>query len=178
MNTVLFSNNNKPPFDRDYWISKMNESPTLPTLLKLRGWEDDFETTLLPRTLTKELCCGAVWEKALADCMPFTESMPNNQKSKDYVDGTDAKFCMTSPNALYATLGGFENKTGTLRVCVCSHVDNYRLYFLLIPHSVYSLWKKENVKLGFHASSGKPNSSWDKFTPYLTNYFSDVCAKV
>jgi hypothetical protein len=113
---------------------------------------------------------GSVWENALSMFMPFTQKCSLNSMSMDWEDGTDGKFAMTSINndaiQLKVSLGGINNKIGTLRVCICSRQDNYKLYFMLIPYSVYSTWPTNTqspLKLSFDRAGKPTGSKWNAY---------------
>jgi hypothetical protein len=200
MNTVLFSNNNKPPFDRDYWISKLDKEPSLSDLFEILNATSEFqlfsndffnaEVYKINKGITMP---GAVWEQVLAIFMSdFTSISPRNQKGMDFENGDEAK-CWGVGQHNYATLGGVKNKagdtvkTGTLRCCIYVPKDEYtpyRLYYLLIPHSEYSSWTGDNVKLSFDPTTGKPtsmfereDSSWGRLNKYRVS-FSEVCSPI
>jgi len=156
--------------DIEYYRKKLETDPNLFDLLALRGYAKHDSKLLLQHINSGEISMGSVWENALSMFMPFTQKCSLNNMSMDWEDGTDGKFAMTSISTHfpqdYASIGGVKNKIGTLRVCVCSRYDNYKLYFLLIPHSVYSNWATNSqspLKLSF-TKEGKPmGKKWREY---------------
>jgi hypothetical protein len=156
--------------DIEYYRKKLETDPNLFDLLALRGYAKHDSKLLLQHINSGEISMGSVWENALSMFMPFTQKCSLNSMSMDWEDGTDGKFAMTSISTHfpqdYVSVGGCKNKTGTLRVCICSRYDNYKLYFLLIPHSVYSNWacnSQSPLKLLF-TKDGKPmGKKWREY---------------
>ena len=108
----------------------------------------------LKRLFEDQNSSGYFWEKCLAKHMPFTQLCEKrNEQGKDFLDGTDAKFAMAgrysdSPQR-QATIG-IENKTGTLRVCLCYKGDaHHKVFFMKIPHDAYKNLKGQNIKITF-----------------------------
>jgi hypothetical protein len=150
--------------------TKLEKDPTLFDLLAIRGYDKHDKDLMLQHINSGEISMGAVWENALSEFMPFTEKCSLNSMAMDWDDGTDGKFVMTSINddikQLKISLGGIKNKTGTLRVCICSRQDNYKLYFMLIPHSVYSKWPTNTyspLKLSFTRNGLPTGSKWKEY---------------
>ena len=82
-----------------------------------------------------------------------------NKKGSDYTDNSDAKYTEVKYyNSAYATLGGFKNKIGTLRVTVYDPKNN-KNYFFLIPHKVYKPYaaSSDSLKIWFD-KNGNPRS--------------------
>jgi len=129
--------------------------------------EDILRKHELNRLLEDQNSAGYFWEKVLAKHMPHTSLCEKrNEKGKDFLDGTDAKFAMagryTNSFQRQATIG-IENKTGTLRVCLCYKGDNFhRLYFMKIPHEAYANLKGQNIKISFKDFS-PTGAFWDKY---------------
>lgn len=95
----------------------------------------------------------------------------------DWEDGTDGKFVMTSINngtkQFQISLGGIKNKTGTLRVCVCARQNNYKLYFMLIPYSVYSQWPTNTyspLKLSFTKHGIPTGPKWKEYSGFVVPF--------
>lgn len=166
----------------NFYHKKLNEDPSLFDLLAIRGYDKHDKKLLLQHINSGEIAMGAIWENVLTEFMPFTTKVSINGFAMDWDDGTDAKFVMTSVNddisTLNVSIGGIKNKTGTLRVCICSRQDNYRLYFMLIPYSVYSKWPKNShspLKLAFDRF-GRPNGKkWQEYRGLVVP-FSLVCS--
>lgn len=155
---------------------KLDSNPTIFDLLEINGFSTDHPELLLDKLQSYQISAGHIWESTLASFMKFTKQRLLNCTAMDYDDGTDAKFATANPpQTTYATVGGHVNKTGTLRVCVCSPKDNHRLHFLLIPYEVHSQWKSP-LKLNFSPDTGKPSGIvWEKYVQYKCN-FSQVCS--
>ena len=167
--------------ERKKLIKKLDIKPTLFDLLDKRGYGNHDFSLLLQHINSGEISMGFLWENVLTEFMPFTEQSKLNCMSRDWEDGTDAKFVMTSINDqtkdLTISLGGIKNKTGTLRVCICSRQDNYKLYFMLIPYSVYSNWPTNTqspLKLAFDKSGKPKGSKWQEYSGLVVP-FSMVC---
>lgn len=138
------------------------------------------KSDILKRIESGEIALGKVWENVLTDNMKHTSYIGKNSIGRDWLDGTDGKFSMAmfdKNNSYYASIGGVKNKIGTLRVCICDKLDNYKLYFMLIPKSEYSRWISGSpCKLAF--KNGQPaGKNWDKFRKYLCT-FRQVCKKI
>lgn len=167
--------------ERKKFIKKLDTTPTLFDLLSIRGYGNHDQDLLLQHINSGEIAMGAIWENVLTEFMPFTEQSKLNCIAQDWEDGTDAKFVMTSINddtkSLFTSLGGIKNKTGTLRVCICSRQDNYKLYFMLIPYSVYSNWPTNTqspLKLAFDKNGKPKGSKWQEYSGLVVS-FSMVC---
>lgn len=153
---------------------KLDTNPTLFDLLEFSGFSTKDPKLLLELVSSRMISVGHVWECVLSHFMKFTKQLLLNSTAMDYADGTDAKFATANPpHTHYATVGGYENKTGTLRVCVCSPNDNYRLHFLLIPYEVYSKWKSP-LKLSFTSKGIPTGEAWNNYAQYYRT-FSEVC---
>ncbi len=170
--------------ERTKFIKKLDTNPTLFDLLAIRGYGNHDQDLLLQYINSGEIAMGAIWENVLTEFMPFTEQSRLNCIAQDWEDGTDAKFVMTSINddikGLNTSLGGIKNKTGTLRVCICSRQDNYRLYFMLIPYSVYSKWPTNTqspLKLAFDKQGKPKGSKWQEYSGLIVP-FSMVCIQM
>jgi hypothetical protein len=163
--------------DLNYYRSKLESDPTLFDLLAIRGYDNHDRDLLMQHINSGEIATGAVWENALTEFMSHTKKCSLNSMSMDFEDGTDCKFVMTSANidqpTLTVSIGGVKNKTGTLRICICSRQDNYKLYFMLIPYSVYSKWPVNTnspLKLCF-TKSGKPlGSKWHEYGGFVVPF--------
>jgi len=163
--------------DIEYYRKKLETDPNLFDLLALRGYAKHDSKLLLQHINSGEISMGSVWENALSMFMPFTQKCTLNSMSMDWEDGTDGKFVMTSINddakQLIISLGGTKNKTGTLRVCVCSRQDNYKLYFMLIPYAVYSNWPTNTqspLKLSFTRNGLPTGSRWEKYSGFVVPF--------
>lgn len=150
--------------------NKLEKNPTLFDLLAIRGYDKHDQKLILQHINSGEISMGAVWENALSEFMPFTEKSSLNSMAHDWEDGTDGKFVMTSINdnikQLKVSLGGIKNKTGTLRVCICSRQDNYKLYFMLIPFHIYSTWPTNThspLKLSFNREGKPTGKKWEEY---------------
>ena len=163
--------------DTNFYRNKLENDPTLFDLLAIRGYDKHDKERMLQHINSGEIAMGSIWENALSMFMPFTQQCSLNNMSMDWNDGTDGKFAMTSVNHSYSTdyasVGGVKNKTGTLRICICSRYDNYKLYFLLIPHSVYSTWATNSqspLKLAF-TKEGKPmGKKWKEYAGFVVPF--------
>jgi hypothetical protein len=156
--------------DINFYRNKLENDPTLFDLLAIRGYANHDKQLMLQHINSGEISMGAVWENALSDFMPFTDKCSLNSMAMDWDDGTDGKFVMTSINddirQLKVSLGGIKNKIGTLRVCICSRQDNYKLYFMLIPYNVYSTWPTNTqspLKLSFTRSGIPTGPKWKEY---------------
>jgi hypothetical protein len=155
--------------DIGFYRKKLEKDPTLFDLLSIRGYDKHDKDLMIQHINSGEIAMGAVWENALSNFMPFTQQCSLNSMAMDWEDGTDGKFVMTSINDaadLKVSLGGIKNKTGTLRVCVCSRQDNYKLYFMLIPYAVYSKWPTNTcspLKLAFSRTGMPKGSKWEEY---------------
>jgi hypothetical protein len=156
--------------DIGFYSKKLEKDPTLFDLLAIRGYDKHDKELMLQHINSSEIAMGSIWENALSMFMPFTQKCSLNNMAMDWEDGTDGKFVMTSVNndikQLKVSLGGINNKTGTLRVCICSRQDNYRLYFMLIPYSVYSNWPTNTqspLKLVFDKAGKPKGSKWKEY---------------
>ena len=160
--------------DIGFYRKKLENDPTLFDLLAIRGYDKHDKELMLQHINSGEIAMGAVWENALSMFMPFTQQCSLNNMAMDWEDGTDGKFAMTSISTHfpqdYVSVGGIKNKVGTLRVCICSRYDSYKLYFMLIPHSIYSKWatcystnSQSPLKLLF-TKEGKPmGKKWKEY---------------
>jgi hypothetical protein len=158
-----------------YYQTKLEKDPNLFDLLAIRGYDRYDRQLLLKHINSGEISLGSVWENALTEFMTFTKKCGVNCKSMDWEDGTDGKFVMTTinddPNDFYISLGGIKNKTGTLRVCICSRQDNYKLYFMLIPHKVYSKWNQTSpLKLRFTKDGFPTGYKWQEYYRFLVPF--------
>ena len=110
--------------DTNFYRNKLENDPTLFDLLAIRGYDKHDKERMLQHINSGEIAMGSIWENALSMFMPFTQQCSLNNMSMDWNDGTDGKFAMTSVNHSYSTdyasVGGVKNKTGTLRICICS----------------------------------------------------------
>ena len=108
----------------------------------------------LSRLFEDQNSVGYFWERVLSKHMIHTTLCEKrNQKGKDFLDGTDAKFAMagryTNSFQRQATIG-IENKIGTLRVCLCYRGDKFhKLFFMKIPYHAYKDLKGQNIKISF-----------------------------
>lgn len=160
-----------------FYRKKLEKDPTLFDLLAIRGYDRHDKELMLQHINSGEIAMGAVWENALSMFMPFTKKCSLNSMSMDWEDGSDGKFAMTSISTHfpqdYVSVGGCKNKTGTLRVCICSRHDNYKLYFMLIPHSIYSGWATNSqspLKLSF-TKEGKPmGKKWKEYSGFIVPF--------
>lgn len=160
-----------------FYRKKLEKDPTLFDLLAIRGYDRHDKELMLQHINSGEIAMGAVWENALSMFMPFTKKCSLNSMAMDWEDGTDGKFAMTSISTHfpqdYVSVGGCKNKTGTLRVCICSRHDNYKLYFMLIPHSIYSNWATNSqspLKLSF-TKEGKPmGKKWKEYEGFIVPF--------
>lgn len=158
--------------DKAYFMKKFNDQPTLFDLLEFRGYDVSDRDKIVNQIKSGEIHLGHVWENALSEFMPFTEKLSGNAMSMDWEDWSDGKFAMTNPsgNIHYTTVGGWKNKKGPLRVCLCSVLDNYRLYFLIIPAPIYDEWVAP-LKLAFSRYHGKPAGiRWDEYNFLKVNF--------
>jgi len=111
---------------------------------------------------------GSFWEQVLEKHMPFTKRHINRrQKGSDFLDGTDAKFAggarYSADGTVQATISGVENKTGTLRVCICAWGQHlHQVYFMLIPYSEYSTWKSP-MKITLRNTKNPIGDKWNKY---------------
>lgn len=109
---------------------------------------------------------GTFWENVLAKAMHHTTLLERNAWYMDFDDGTDAKFAQAgyyTKGPLVASIN-IENKTGTLRVCLCVKGGvHHKVYFMLIPYSYYSkLNPKSPIKVTI--SNFSPcGKIWDQF---------------
>jgi len=156
--------------DLKYYRKKLEKNPRLFDLLELRGYGNHDQNLLLQHINSGEISMGAIWENALSMFMPFTKQLSLNSMSQDWDDGTDGKFVMTSINSNRpshtVSIGGIKNKTGTLRICICSRHDDYKLYFMLIPYEVYSMWPENThspLKLGFTLQGIPSGKKWAEY---------------
>lgn len=156
--------------DIGFYRKKLEKNPTLFDLLAIRGYDNHDKELMLQHINSSEIAMGSIWENALSMFMPFTKKCSLNNMAMDWEDGTDGKFVMTSVNnntkEFKVSLGGITNKTGTLRVCVCSRQDNYKLYFMLIPYSVYRNWPTNTqspLKLAFDRAGMPKGSKWKEY---------------
>lgn len=163
--------------DISFYRKKLEMDPTLFDLLAIRGYDKHDKELMLQHLNSGEIAMGAVWENALSTFMPFTKKCSLNSMSMDWEDGTDGKFVMTSINNdikdFKISLGGINNKTGTLRVCICSRQDNYKLYFMLIPYSVYSNWPTNTqspLKLAFDRDGKPKGSKWKEYSGFVVPF--------
>jgi hypothetical protein len=160
-----------------FYRKKLENDPTLFDLLAIRGYDKHDKELMLQHINSSEIAMGAIWENALSMFMPFTQKCSLNNMAMDWEDGTDGKFVMTSINndikQLKVSLGGINNKTGTLRVCICSRQDNYKLYFMLIPYSVYSNWPTNTqspLKLDFDRAGKPKGSKWKEYEGFVVPF--------
>jgi hypothetical protein len=160
-----------------FYRKKLEKDPTLFDLLAIRGYDRHDKELMLQHINSGEIAMGAVWENALSMFMPFTKKCSLNSMSMDWEDGSDGKFVMTSVNndikEFKISLGGITNKTGTLRVCICSRQDNYKLYFMLIPHVVYSKWPTNSqspLKLAFDRDGKPKGSKWKEYSGFVVPF--------
>jgi hypothetical protein len=129
--------------------------------------DEALQTHELSRLLEDHTCTGYFWEKVLAKHMTHTSLCERrNEKGKDFLDGTDAKFAMagryTDSFQRVATIG-IENKTGTLRVCLCCRGEKFhKVHFMRIPHEAYANLNGQNIKITF-SSFNPMGSFWDKY---------------
>jgi hypothetical protein len=161
-----------PTKNKNYFIKKFNGQPTLFDLLEFRGYDVSDRDKIINQINSGEIHLGHVWENALSEFMPFTKKLSGNAMSMDWSDHSDGKFAMSNPagNINYATVGGWKNKRGALRVCVCSVLDSYRLHFLIIPAPVHDDWSAP-LKLAFSRRSGKPSGvKWDQYDFLKVNF--------
>lgn len=118
--------------------------------------------------INEEAARGTFWEKVLEKHMPFTKRhAKRNEQGSDFLDKTDAKFGggsrYSADGTIQATIGGIENKTGTLRVCLCAWGQHsHKVYFMLIPYEEYSTWKSP-AKITLRANSTPIGPLWDKY---------------
>lgn len=121
----------------------------------------------LKRLFEDQNSSGYFWEKVLEKHMKHTQLCEKrNEKGRDFLDGTDAKFAMagryTNSFARQATIG-IENKIGTLRVCLCFKGDKmHKVFFMKIPHEAYRDLKGQNIKITFKDFTPY-GDFWDKF---------------
>jgi hypothetical protein len=95
-----------------------------------------------------------------------------NKKGSDFQDGSDAKYAEVGyyGSSAYATLGGFKNKTGPLRVAVFEPKNN-KNYFFTIPHEVYFPYTKNDDSLKFwFDKNGNPRDPLKSGRVNLWNY--------
>lgn len=111
---------------------------------------------------------GAWWEEVLEQHMPFTKRhQDKNEPGSDFLDLSEAKFASgaryVKSGNFQATIENTENKTGTLRVCLCVWGQHrHKVFFMLIPHKEYSTWGKRNAKITIQ--NFKPMGAlWDKY---------------
>lgn len=118
--------------------------------------------------LNEEAARGTFWEKVLEKHMPFTRRhSQSNYVGSDFLDKTDAKFGggsrYSADGTVQATISGYENKTGTLRVCLCAWGQHsHKVYFMLIPNDEYFKWKSP-AKITLRANSTPIGPLWDKY---------------
>jgi hypothetical protein len=118
--------------------------------------------------LNEEAARGSFWEKVLEKHMLFTKRhAKRNQIGSDFLDFTEGKFAggarYSADGTVQATIGGVENKTGTLRVCLCAWGQHsHKVYFMLIPYEEYSTWKSP-AKITLRANSTPIGPLWDKY---------------
>ena len=163
--------------DIGFYRKKLENDPTLFDLLAIRGYDKHDKELMLQHINSGEIAMGAVWENTLSMFMPFTQQCSLNNMAMDWEDGTDGKFAMTSISTHfpqdYVSVGGCKNKIGTLRICICSRYDNYKLYFMLIPHSIYSNWATNSqspLKLSF-TKEGKPmGKKWKEYSGFVVPF--------
>lgn len=118
--------------------------------------------------INEEAARGTFWEKVLEKHMLFTKRhAKRNQIGSDFLDFTEGKFAggarYSADGTIQATIGGVENKTGTLRVCLCAWGQHsHKVYFMLIPYEEYSTWKSP-AKITLRANSTPIGPLWDKY---------------
>jgi hypothetical protein len=154
---------------------KLNTKPTLWDLLEFRNFGTK-NVILLDQIKKGEIALGSIWENVLTEFMDFTTKTSVNFQSMDWEDGTDGKFTMASLNAAVQkkiSLGGLKNKIGTLRACICSPDDDFKLYFFLIPHSYYSKLPTNTqspIKVYFDLN-GKPKGvGWERIKNFEVTF--------
>lgn len=129
--------------------------------------EDVLRKHELKRLFEDQNSAGYFWEQVLSKHMPHTTRCEKrNEKGRDFLDGTDAKFAMagryTNSFQRQATIG-IENKIGTLRVCLCHKGDSlHKIYFMKIPYEAYAKLKGQNIKISFK-NFGPSGAFWDKY---------------
>ena len=158
--------------NKEYYIKKFNDQPTLFDLLEFRGYDVSNKEKIINQIKSGEIHLGHVWENALTEFMSFTQKLSGNAMAMDWSDGSDGKFAMTNPDGdiNYATVSGWKNKYGALRVCLCSVLDSYRLHFLIIPAPEHDKWCAP-LKLAFSRYDGKPSGvKWDYYRHFKTNF--------
>ena len=163
--------------DINFYRKKLENNPTLFDLLAIRGYDKHNKKLMLQHINSGEIAMGSIWENALSMFMPFTKQCSLNNMAMDWDEGTDGKFVMTSINnnikEFKVSIGGVKNKTGTLRVCICSRQDNYKLYFMLIPYSVYSNWPTNTcspLKLMFDRDGIPKGSKWKEYAGFVVPF--------
>jgi len=104
---------------------------------------------------------GELAEQAISKSCGVKQNKPN-AKGSDLLDGSEIKYATVfyDRRVVYATIGGFKNKTGTIRGWVYEPVTG-KNYFFLIPHSTYNQYtmsgKKSTMKIWFD-KHGLPRS--------------------
>lgn len=102
---------------------------------------------------------GELAEQAISKACNVKQ-VKRNAQGCDLADGSEVKYATVfhDNTTSYATIGGFKNKTGTIRGWVYE-VSTDKNYYFLIPHETYSQYfgTKTTMKVWFNANGTPKN---------------------